>query len=183
VHLLLLGESHYIDEAEDQPDFTIDKVQQACTGNTAPTYFYSVSRIVRRDVELPGGEREFWEQVAFYNYLQAPLKSARLPPQKDWWLWSMPWFERAVAELRPTHVLFLGKRIWKSGDFGGHEMARLQARDQPVWRLPIRLLPTAPWMFATVVDHPSSSATTFDQRQRIVGEFLALPPERPPAES
>jgi len=100
--LLILGESHYgKGGAEDLSEITV-----AAVGEGKHRFFASVRRL------LDGGE-DFWEEVAFYNYVQELAGCrARQRPTDEMWACSHAAFGLVLRKLQPDRILVLGKTTW-----------------------------------------------------------------------
>jgi hypothetical protein len=111
--LLILGEANYGKDGHDIRTVTIDMVR--ALGQQQRFRFYStVQRLVSGGRgSLSNAERtDFWERVAFYNFIQAfPGERARIPPTAEMWLAAKEPFLQTLDELRPHVVLVLGIRL------------------------------------------------------------------------
>lgn len=57
----------------------------------------------------------FWNDVAFYNYVQVSVgDSARVRPTAEMFGAAERPFWRTLRELKPTHMLVLGAELWES---------------------------------------------------------------------
>ena len=55
--------------------------------------------------------QDFWERVAFYNYIQWWLSAARSRPSEQNWIDALAPFLDVLAELRPDVLLVLGNEL------------------------------------------------------------------------
>lgn len=116
--LLIVGESHY---AQDENmcfnidyynNFINDKKstqtiveQEICDISNRPffrnTYhaLFGANKIVKKF---------FWTKVAFYNYIQSPMKTRDERPSKENYYLGWETFYRVLKVLKPTHCIFLG---------------------------------------------------------------------------
>lgn len=109
--ILLIGESHYHDGAKDDVmndlNFTKHVVNRALEGNLKKTRFYS-----NTELALIGSSnytpKKFWENVAFYNFIQRPMKNAKDRPNEKDYQNAAGVFYHVMDELRPTVCIFLG---------------------------------------------------------------------------
>lgn len=114
IRLLVLGESHYHDDANPNSSFTYDVVQQNAfqAGNA---FFTKVTKLLRgNDAALSEEDRiETWKHVAFYNYIQEIVGNApRIPPTKEMWKAANEPFVEVVSRLKPDVILVLGIKLW-----------------------------------------------------------------------
>lgn len=100
--LLILGESHYgKGGAEDLSEITV-----AAVGDGKHRFFVSVRRL------FDGGE-DFWEEVAFYNYVQELAGcEPRQRPTEKMWACSHAAFGLVLKKLQPDRILVVGKTTW-----------------------------------------------------------------------
>ena len=111
--LLIVGESHYTktpgaDISRTQAGITLDVVQQVIEGRRIPFF----SKVASSFSQEPA---EFFQRVAFYNYMQEvldgprqPLREAQRVRDNDQAL-----FFKTLQKLRPDRVLVLGKTNWR----------------------------------------------------------------------
>ena len=59
---------------------------------------------------------EFWERVAFYNYVQTFSSAARVRPSPEAWgdHVAVEAFQEVLDVLEPDRILVLGKDLWRS---------------------------------------------------------------------
>ena len=62
--------------------------------------------------ELDMDRAEFWNSIAFYNYVQEPLDDVRVRPTKEMWEMAREPFKEVLELLKPTHLLVLGGGLW-----------------------------------------------------------------------
>jgi len=99
--------------------------------------------------------KEFWDNVAFYNYIQEPVGDGpRERPTEEMWANAKAPFMEVLGQLRPSHLLVLGGQLWENlpsegrrgpdieGPVGGRDTWLYSCDDSEV--------------FATWVYHPSS---------------------------
>lgn len=56
---------------------------------------------------------DFWNSVAFYNYVQEPVLEARCRPTSQMFAAGRQAFVEILSSLQPTHVLALGIELWR----------------------------------------------------------------------
>lgn len=117
--LLLVGESHYLDEkpesasnAED-PLFTQEVVKSlAISMDPYPsTFFPNVNRLFHLG---DSNRAEFWSKVAFFNLIQRPMMSKKDRPSNTDFINGWRAFYEAVNQLKPEVCLFLGSSVSQS---------------------------------------------------------------------
>ena len=114
--LLIVGESHYLlpkndkhyeknkQEAE-QPDFTRNVVQTYCLENKKPQPFYdNLNRCLFGKLDA----KEEWQQLAFYNFIQRPMKNNKKRPKSEDWETGWTVFAKLIKVLKPTKCIFIG---------------------------------------------------------------------------
>ena len=118
---LILGESHY-HSCDDDPacaqvsnrhhrhqTATCDVVQYWKTHPHRSPVSYRVPAVF----DMP--KEEFWNRVAFYNFLQSFAGTgARMRPKREQWqsVQSHRAFQSVLDELLPDRILVLGKETW-----------------------------------------------------------------------
>ena len=118
IRILLLGESHYGDKDEGE-NFTIEVVkkwgQGVEQGESLPFFKKVAVSVLNLDsaYELSDVDRkEFWEHVAFYNYVQTIVgEGPRERPLEDMWEESKPLFYGVLDNLKPDLIIVLGKEL------------------------------------------------------------------------
>jgi hypothetical protein len=113
VRLLILGESHYGLPGDMRSTFTVDVVRWLGQQHRF-RFFTIIQRLVTgTNGWLSNDDRsEFWERVAFYNYIQSfPGTRPRWRPTPEMWLAARDPFLQTVNELSPQVLLVLGKEL------------------------------------------------------------------------
>lgn len=108
--LLILGESHYGGDGCHYPEFTTEVIQGMALEQGPLAFFSRVARLV---VGGRGGfsetEREdFWQRVAFYNFIQTSLDEHGDRPTSEMWQAAREPFLQTLEELKPHLILILG---------------------------------------------------------------------------
>lgn len=121
---------------------------------------------------------EFWNSVAFYNFIQVALTSSTTRPSRGSYLKSRLAFAQLIGlsqepllSPRPTHIIAVGVTVtWE-------EMPSLQLTWRP--NLQAYVYPTGELGLATLIRHPASWGhyPTVLMRTRIQ-TFLALPADK-----
>jgi hypothetical protein len=146
--LLILGESHYHEDPNcANPRFTSDVVQDYLSGHPRHRFFTSAMQVVSGRTFLRYDlRRQFWESVAFYNYIQHVVGgSSGVRPALHMWRAAQAPFRQLLHEYRPRYVLVCGWTLWS------HLAPHLSGLQQQVG-----LMPTM-----TTVDDQTNTTTTF----------------------
>ncbi len=133
--IFFLGESHHKEDGEeDTPSFTIDVVTSYIEndgdsgGKRWHGFFTRCLHLLDGNTGwIPPDERErAWSELIFYNYIQkslGPDYRGKSPLAEEW--------ERAkktlpcvLMNLKPTHIIVLGCRLWKAVD---HDDDRIES--------------------------------------------------------
>jgi hypothetical protein len=151
VRLLILGESHHCETGPEYPAFTADIVRRLGQGQQKPFRFFTVTqRLVTggRGSLSKASREDFWERVAFYNFVQSFLPKSRRKPTEAMWLAAREPLLRTLTDLAPEAVLILGDRL---------------SRNLP--KLP-------PNIESRAVPHPASSKLRYAEWQPVVQKML-----------
>jgi len=109
--ILLIGESHYLDEELDPAsNFTTAVIKQFLQGHKLPTPFFQ--RI--GNIFDSNDYNSIWENIAFANLIQAGLSEAKSQPTVDDIATINPTFEILLKNLKPDKVLVFSKRLWNN---------------------------------------------------------------------
>lgn len=109
--LLLLGESHY-GEGADQADATIKLTRQFVEGDMNHRFWTSTMKIVEGP-DCPMDRGEFWNGVAFYNYVQQSVgANAGDRPTPKQFRDSEAAFFQVLDDVKPDAILVLGTELW-----------------------------------------------------------------------
>jgi hypothetical protein len=111
--LLVLGESHHGNDPA--PNWTVEVVEEYIANKDSQPWFRTFTNIglaVAGSAYWELGRLEFWNSVAFYNYVQEPVPGPRQAPTHEMFARSEPGFFEVVSALRPSHILALGYRLW-----------------------------------------------------------------------
>jgi hypothetical protein len=112
VRVLILGESHYGDIGTESATFTTEVVKK--WGQDNRLKFFTTTQMlvagIGKGKQVTGEQRAaFWEQVAFYNFVQAFTgQESRCRPTPKMWADASPAFLATIAELKPQVVVVLG---------------------------------------------------------------------------
>jgi hypothetical protein len=119
--LLALGESQYgppghltepIPGIRTRDSSSTQEIVQDLGIECRNAFFTKIYKLVSgrlRDPPSPEDKASFWQQVAFYNYIQWWLPRARFRPSPEMWQAAREPFLRVLEEYEPDVVLVLGK--------------------------------------------------------------------------
>jgi hypothetical protein len=115
--ILILGESEYdkYGQAAKCGD-TNWCINEVITGEKpGRKYFPNIaSMFLGREPETQGERSEFWQSVAYYNYVQEQLPSSRTRPNRQMWRSTAPEaFREVLAKHKPKFVVVLGFDNWR----------------------------------------------------------------------
>ncbi|MBM9536191.1 hypothetical protein [Desulfobulbus alkaliphilus] len=118
VRVLVLGESHYGDEAETRPTVTTEVVRRLAQGERH-SFFTKVSKVLLgldRNTWLNNEARgEVWEHISFYNYIQGFVSTdPRVRPTADMWESAREPFLQIIRDLNPQLILVLGIELGRN---------------------------------------------------------------------
>jgi hypothetical protein len=109
--VLILGESHYGPTAKF-PEYTIDVVNEYREGDSNLPFFTKVIQAVQGGFPDRSMRLSFWDEVAYYVFVQEGLAKPKERPTEDMWAKAIPAFEEVCAVLKPGLVLACGKETW-----------------------------------------------------------------------
>lgn len=117
--LLLVGDSHYMHKNPEYKfrDYTRTVIQRWGLGDSDKQVFnrnlrYAlIGRKTTKEIKT-----DFWENVAFYNFVQEPMKTSSSSPSKKQFEEGWKTFEKIIEILNPTDVIFFGVRASENAD-------------------------------------------------------------------
>ncbi|WNM57733.1 hypothetical protein [Candidatus Nitrospira allomarina] len=113
--VLILGESHYGDAGTETAELTSEVVKE--WGQEKRSRFFTVTQKLIQGTAsgervLAQDRKEFWEQVAFYNYIQEFVGAGpRQRPAQEMWERSAAAFNDTLGELEPNVLVVLGYEL------------------------------------------------------------------------
>ena len=113
LRLLILGESHYGVPEDEDADFTIGVIRKLAQDQRF-RFFTVTQKLISGQAGYVTNEerREFWEHVAFYNFIQEfPGPSAKIRPTEQMWTDACEPYLSTVHELDPHLVIALGSEL------------------------------------------------------------------------
>jgi hypothetical protein len=153
--LLVLGESAYLTDKDRESDFTVGLLRNVAkkgrTSGGRVTYYRKLFFVLtNRDFRAASDEdwESVWNSLAFYHFVQTPLRVPRERPSKADWDRSKAPFITRLAELKPDFVLMIGKQL--NGWIRTIEGVR--TRDDGILTLPID---SNHFAVAVAIYHPS----------------------------
>lgn len=160
--VLVVGESHYGNEAWNYPEFTIDCVKEQVEGLGTKSFWTNIALTFLGRMPTPDDKLAFWNSVAFYNYVQTLVgPEARMRPKREMWPRSEDAFAQVLDELQPEFALLLGYALWDNApDLDGRAGPEIAGAAQTgTWLYPLR---SGGSCLAYGIRHPSSG---FNGRQ------------------
>jgi hypothetical protein len=114
--ILLVGESHYTTTEEDlknqeNDDYTRKVVNDmGVNGNKYKSPFFpNILRLFLSRTDLTHEQRQsFWDNMAFYNFIQTPMETKKGRPQKSDYELGWENFYEMIKVLKPEVCIFLG---------------------------------------------------------------------------
>ena len=115
--VLVLGESHYCDEDlsdEELSSFTRDVLD--CYLNSEERYswmrtFVKFERALSNTVTNIEDSKSIWNHLIFYNYLQLPLRGARMVGDSEYEDAAIPFFA-ILKKYQPNYIIVWGRRLF-----------------------------------------------------------------------
>lgn len=128
--ILVLGESHYLNEEEFKKYLNKEEIIEQITNKVFKHFLnykekkgsferwmntFSKFGNILSDKKLSNSETiDFWNRMAFYNYVQYPTKGARISPSLENFERSIKPFEDVIDSLKPDLIFIWGKRLWNN---------------------------------------------------------------------
>lgn len=107
--LLLLGESHYFENKEDDVrNLTSLVVKEHIEGKGKSPFFRKAGYAFARN-----DWREIWNKVAYANLIQSGLNDSKSKPTDEEINTIKPAFKLLVNNLKPDKVIVFSKRMWE----------------------------------------------------------------------
>lgn len=164
--VLIVGESHYIwDEAHrseaTDPNFTHRCVEEACAGAPGTAFWTRIRYVLGGPEyrELPPSE--FWDRVAFYNFLQVAIEGgARVRPTQEmfWDKRSQDAFYEVLNDIQPERIYVCGSELWRNLPEAEKERAARFERDGHAFEICLFRLESGTLVPATYTNHPQSAS-------------------------
>jgi len=112
---LVLGESNYTTEENFDSNLVIACIREHIGSNRDDNFsrFATKTRrvILGRETEVTA--KEFWENAAFYNFIQYRVgELSKQRPTQKMWDDSIQAFEELIDKIKPERVLVLGQENW-----------------------------------------------------------------------
>ena len=168
---LILGESNYTSEEKFNSNLVIECIADHIGQNEDPNFsrFATKARRVVFGRNTTISSKLFWENAAFYNFVQCLVGSAsRERPSEKMWSESVQAFNELICTLKPERILVLGLENWKNllahlnHKKMGEHMAALNINGQEV--------------IAGYIIHPSyGGGFSYDEWHPIASQILLQP--------
>jgi hypothetical protein len=128
--ILILGESHYLNDSDFIDYLDGNKKVELITNNVVNGYlnykktgksyanwmntFTKFSNVLNGKKSSIKETVEFWQSSSFYNYVQAPTKGPRISPSEEEFKQSFDALTEVVEEIKPNLIFFWGHRLWNN---------------------------------------------------------------------
>lgn len=115
--VLVLGESHYCaNESDATPDITRKVIEDFLNPSSEwepykNTYTKFERALAGKELDA-SNKIELWNHIAFYNYVQEPMKGARFAPTEEQYKKSEKAFWKVIEELTPDYIIVWGIRLY-----------------------------------------------------------------------
>lgn len=113
--LLILGESHYKRDGADRDTFTQEVIRSWAIGEQGSRKFFTtIAKVLTGNLDgyLSKVEKaKFWNEVAFYNYVQEVVDDPRDRPTDVMWEKAQKPFLEVVNSLSPDIIIVLGGHL------------------------------------------------------------------------
>jgi hypothetical protein len=187
--LLLIGESHYFDEEEDENEIAEEKKLEEVEKQISVNDF--TSAIIEgyinhkwnfrfyRNLGLVFNENdsyEVWKNVAFSNGIQVPLTKASTQPTIDDIKTFIPAFWSLLENLKPEKVLVCSQRMWytwmKPIDVRGKIVGEINKNGRHSNIFEHKYSDGSCKVIG--INHPSSRGFSYNEWNPLVKEFIAM---------
>lgn len=174
--ILILGESHYLNDLDFTDYLNGEKKVELITNNVVNEYlnykktgrFYArwMNTFTKFTNVLNGKKSsiketvEFWQASSFYNYVQAPTKGPRISPTKEEFRQSFDALSEVVKQIKPNMIFIWGDRLWNNFPKDNYE-SLTNGSDE------IHYLKFSYNLPIMVVPHPSSSKFNYGIKNNI----------------
>lgn len=109
---MLLGEAHY---GDPEPDATIRYTTEYVNEEWSHRCWTITMQIVTGKHHWEIDRKEFWDNVAFYNYIEEPVGDGpRERPTEEIWANAQEPLLEVLRQLKPSHLLVLGGELWEN---------------------------------------------------------------------
>lgn len=168
--VLVLGESHYGDEGDEYEEFTAEVVEKWAI-NERLAFFTKIAKSVllmpKEKYLSDDCKADFWESVAFYNYVQKFAGDGpRQRPAEDLWKISEQVFFETINSIKPEICVVFGYELWGNLPKPHKEIENGDGSTTYVYRLS-----NGQAMIAGCVAHPSGGLSYAEAHSRIDALF------------
>jgi hypothetical protein len=166
LRLLIVGESHYewcdacwAQRLQRTPDLTAYCIAERISRLGAPGLLQHWSKIENAflgSAATRSDRRDFWQSVAYYNFLQETVGRGSRIPIKTAGIWSAARapFLSIVDALRPDLIVVAGRRVWVQLPQADDEQPALHAAGKTLARRRYHV-PSTGKVPAVAVPHPA----------------------------
>lgn len=174
--VLVLGESHYGEKEELTKDFTQSLTKSYINHEMSHAFWTEIGSMVLNMPHTEFERHDFWEHVAFYNYVQTLAgASARQSPTTTQFEESENAFFEVIEKTQPDLIIGLGKRLWNNASNKGRSGEKISVKNKiaNVWYYPYRGREAT----AVFVNHPASFGFVASAWSPVIQEALKIAKE------
>lgn len=114
VRLLIIGESHYGEPDPDPAEATRTVVNMWRAREWKPRYLTVAARVLTGQIARQIDRKTVFDGVAFYNFIQVPMRKIQVRPTPVQALASWGAFRETLTTCDPTHIVATGDFLWKN---------------------------------------------------------------------
>jgi hypothetical protein len=170
--LLLVGESHYVTDPNEDSDQLTKNIIQGVRNRTRSFPFYTKAAALLANSELTPASGSIWDQVGFVNFVPYSVGTlSNATPAAELWAAGKDRFIDLLTDLQPTHVLSLGQRQWNHIQFPPGWTSIPSTADENVrcWTASDGHRTIATW-----INHPSSRGFSVERWRPRVESLLRV---------
>jgi hypothetical protein len=109
--LLIIGESHYWDERDDDDPTITTWVVERVTEGERPRFFTQVETAMKGCGYADVNPAQFWPTVSFANFCQGVTEKGKTPDKKMWDDGARV-LHKVLDDVKPERMLFFSKQAW-----------------------------------------------------------------------
>jgi len=171
--LLILGESHYINEPNvsiDYSEITTDITKDVINGGGCENIYYyrNLGRVFNINQKL------IWEYASFANAIQAAMVDSNAQPTREQFKTIIPALWLIIENLKPQKMIVTSKRMWNNWfpdkDPRCNYVTSIEAKgkESSVWRYKH----DNGYCYAIAIKHPSKYFSS-EAHKPLIEKFLA----------
>jgi hypothetical protein len=168
---MILGESHYCCDAKAGVSFTKDVISDHLAGSKRLSFFTKIAGVILRCFAEHGkGQSWAYDQILFYNYLQACVSGPRVTPTEKMWADSEEPFVLVPNEYKVDLLLVCGKRLWNCMTSEGS--AKVEACPDDLRDMLFAYHRGSSSAYCTLIKHPSGGGFSYDSATARLNSLL-----------